>query len=160
MSNEYMLAVGKRLRKTRTDAGLSLHGVERKSAGIWKAVVVGSYERGERAITMVKLAALAEFYGVAILDLLPENPVTRYAQPELPLVLDLDRLAALPAPLAGPLARYAATITDQRGDFSRQVLSIRSADLSSLAVIYDMTPAALTHQLIHYGVLPVNTPVE
>ena len=48
----------------RNQQGLSLQGVEAKSAGRWKAVVVGSYERGDRAVTVQRLAELAEFYGV------------------------------------------------------------------------------------------------
>ena len=49
---------------------LSLHGVEEKSDNRWKAVVVGSYERGDRAVTVQKLAELADFYGVPVSELL------------------------------------------------------------------------------------------
>jgi hypothetical protein len=34
------------------------------------------------------------------------------------------------------------------------VLSIRTEDLRSLAIIYDMSPGDLTEQLIGWGVLP------
>ena len=47
MASDYARALGARLRAIRTQQGLSLHGVEEKSEGRWKAVVVGSYERGE-----------------------------------------------------------------------------------------------------------------
>ncbi|MBX6767116.1 MAG: transcriptional regulator, partial [Actinomadura rubrobrunea] len=43
MPSEYAKALGARLRAIRTQQGLSLHGVEEKSRGRWKAVVVGSY---------------------------------------------------------------------------------------------------------------------
>ena len=59
----------------------------------------------------------------------------------------------MPAEKAGPLARYAATIQGQRGDYNGKVLSIRSDDLRTLGVIYDMPPVALTEQLIAWGVL-------
>src|SRR4051794_15745996 len=52
MPSEYAKALGARLRAIRTQQGLSLHGVEEKSRGRWKAVVVGSYERGDRAVTV------------------------------------------------------------------------------------------------------------
>ncbi len=42
MATEYARALGGRLRAIRTQQGLSLHGVEEKSEGRWKAVVVGS----------------------------------------------------------------------------------------------------------------------
>ena len=64
MPSEYAKTLGARLRAIRTQQGLSLHGVEEKSRGRWKAVVVGSYERGDRSVTVQKLAELAEFYGV------------------------------------------------------------------------------------------------
>jgi hypothetical protein len=46
MSTDYSRALGARLRAIRNQQGLSLQGVEDKSHGRWKAVVVGSYERG------------------------------------------------------------------------------------------------------------------
>jgi transcriptional regulator with XRE-family HTH domain len=61
----------RKLRAIRQQQGLSLHGVEQKSGGRWKAVVVGSYERGDRAVTVQKLAELADFYGVPVAELLP-----------------------------------------------------------------------------------------
>ncbi|MGH3983070.1 MAG: transcriptional regulator, partial [Pseudonocardiaceae bacterium] len=60
----------------------------------------------------------------------------------------------LPVDKVGPLARYAATIQSQRGDYNGKVLSIRTEDLRSLAIIYDMSPGDLTEQLIGWGVLP------
>ena len=47
----------------------------------------------------------------------------------------------MPAERAGPLARYAATIQAQRGDYNGRVLSIRQDDLRTLAVIYDEPPS-------------------
>ena len=73
MTSDYARALGARLRAIRTQQGLSLHGVEKKSKGRWKAVVVGSYERGDRAVTVQKLAELADFYGVPVGELLPEG---------------------------------------------------------------------------------------
>ena len=72
VANEgYAKALGARLRAIRMQQHLSLHGVERKSGGKWKAVVVGSYERGDRAVSVQRLAELADFYGVPVSDLLP-----------------------------------------------------------------------------------------
>jgi len=67
-------AVGARLRAVRTRMGLSLHGVEERSRGRWKAVAVGAYERGDRPVTVQKLAELAEFYSVPMSELLPGEP--------------------------------------------------------------------------------------
>lgn len=153
MPSDYAKALGSRLRAIRTQQGLSLHGVEEKSQGRWKAVVVGSYERGDRAVTVQKLAELADFYGVPVAELLPGGLPSAAATPTPRLVLDLERLQQLPRDKAGPLARYAATIQSQRGDYNGKVLSIRQEDLRSLSVIYDKSPNALTEELISWGVL-------
>jgi transcriptional regulator with XRE-family HTH domain len=150
----YAKALGGRLRAIRMQQGLSLHGVEEKSQGRWKAVVVGSYERGDRAVTVQRLAELADFYGVPINELLPDgSPVAAATEAPPRLVLDLEKLSGLPADRAAPLARYTATIQSQRGDYNGRVLSIRQEDLRTLAVIYDETPSQLTEQLIQWGVL-------
>jgi transcriptional regulator with XRE-family HTH domain len=151
---DYAKALGSKLRGIRQQQGLSLHGVEQKSAGRWKAVVVGSYERGDRAVTVQKLAELADFYGVPVPELLPEGRVPSGSEPATKIVINLERLQQLPVDKVGPLARYAAAIQSQRGDYNGKVLSIRTEDLRSLAIIYDMSPGDLTEQLIGWGVLP------
>jgi transcriptional regulator with XRE-family HTH domain len=155
--SDYAKALGARLRAIRTQQGLSLHGVEEKSHGRWKAVVVGSYERGDRAVTVQRLSELADFYGVPVSELLPEGgSVAGAAEPAPRLIIDLEQLSTVPAQQSAPLARYAATIQSQRGDYNGRVLSIRQDDLRSLAVIYDESPSVLTDELISWGVLNVD----
>src|SRR5438067_107888 len=97
MSSDYAKQLGAKLRAIRTQQGLSLHGVEEKSQGRWKAVVVGSYERGDRALTVQRLAELADFYGVPINELLPDGaPTAAATEPPPRLVLDLERLGDMP----------------------------------------------------------------
>jgi transcriptional regulator with XRE-family HTH domain len=153
MPSDYAKTLGARLRAIRTQQGLSLHGVEEKSRGRWKAVVVGSYERGDRSVTVQKLAELAEFYGVPVSELLPGDVLPTLLAPSPKLVIDLERMAQLPKEKAGPLARYVATIQSQRGDYNGRVLSIRAEDVRSLAIIYDLSPGELTERLIAWGVL-------
>src|SRR3954467_14390467 len=89
----YATALGARLRAIRAQQHLSLHGVERKSGGRWKAVVVGSYERGDRAVSVQGLAELAGFYGVPVSELLPTERVTTSGSPgPNKIVLNLERL--------------------------------------------------------------------
>lgn len=153
MSTDYARALGSRLRSIRTQQGMSLQGVEQKSDGRWKAVVVGSYERGDRAVTVQRLAELADFYGVPVQALLPDAVASGSAAPPPRLVLDLEQLSQVPAERAGPLARYVATIQEQRNDYNGRVLSIRAEDMRTLAVIYDMPPTQLAEELIRWGVL-------
>ena len=126
--SDYAKALGTRLRAIRTQQGLSLHGVEERSGGRWKAVVVGSYERGDRAVSVQRLSELAEFYGVPVAELLPEGetPAAAAAPQAQRLVIDLEKLTCLPEEQSAPLNRYAATIQSQRGDYNGRVLSIRA----------------------------------
>lgn len=160
MTGSYAHALGARLRAIRVQQGLSLQAVEQKSEGRWKAVVVGSYERGDRAVTVAKLADLADFYGIPIAELLPEQSQGRRGIPSPKLVIDLQQLQQLPPEQAGPLARYAAAIQSQRGDYNGKVLTIRAEDLRSLAVIYDKSPHELAEQLVEWGVLPEGTEID
>src|SRR6266571_2682327 len=95
VASDYARALGSRLRAIRTQQGLSLHGVEEKSQGRWKAVVVGSYERGDRAVTVQRLAELADFYGVPVQELLPGGSPNAAAELPPKLMLNLEVLQNL-----------------------------------------------------------------
>jgi len=133
--------LGARLRDGRQREGLSLQRVEQRSGGRCKAVVVGSYERGDRAVTVQKLAELARFYGVPMSLLLPPEDLGSDDGVAIPIVLNLDRLDVLPRRKAGPLTRYAADIAHRRGEHGT-LLRIRSTDIDSLADLYAISPRA------------------
>jgi transcriptional regulator with XRE-family HTH domain len=150
----YPQSLGQRLRAIRVQQGMSLQGVEQKSGGRWKGVVVGSYERGSRAVTVQRLAELAEFYGVPVAELLPQGSAgSAAADPPQRLILDLERLQELPAADASLLGRYIAALQAQRGDYNGRVMSIRQDDLRALAVLYDDSPSNLAERLVSWGVL-------
>ena len=78
-----------KLRMIRKSKGWSLQDVERNSNGKWKAVVIGSYERSDRAISLKKAISLMEFYQVPISELFPQiTPEVR----ERRISLNLTRL--------------------------------------------------------------------
>ena len=114
VTDDYAKSLGARLRAIRRQQGLSLHAVEQRSEGRWKAAVVGSYERGDRAVTVQRLAELADFYQVPLTELLPDERsaagMPRSSSDSRRLVLNLERLAELPESEAEPLARFAAAI--------------------------------------------------
>jgi transcriptional regulator with XRE-family HTH domain len=158
LANEgYAKALGARLRAVRMQQHLSLHGVERKSGGKWKAVVVGSYERGDRAVSVQRLSELADFYGVPVSDLLPPEggayATGRSTPPLSRIVLNLDRVATLADPNADILRRFTASIQRQRGDVGNRTLGVRHDDLRTLALMYDSTIEALTERLVRWQVL-------
>lgn len=154
MEQSYAKVLGIRLRAIRQQQALSLQGVEEKSDGRWKAVVVGSYERGDRAITVQRLSELARFYRVPVAELLPgADDLAGGAEAPPKLVLDLERLHQLDLSDAALLERFTSSIQSMRGDYNGRVLTIRDDDLRTLGLIYNETPSQLAERLIEWGVL-------
>ena len=119
-------------------------------------MVVGSYERGDRAVSVAKLAELSEFYNVPVPELLPKEDVIGVSTSTGParVMLDLRRLSQPDLdPELLPVSRFAHTIQLQRGDFNGSVLTIRGEDLRALSVIYGTDPEELILRLEEEGVL-------
>ena len=93
--NDHQQRLGARLRSIRRQQGMTLHDVEERSGGQWKAVVVGSYERGDRAVSVAKLAELGEFYNVPVSELLPKEdlPSSATSAAASKIMLDLRKLS-------------------------------------------------------------------
>lgn len=152
---EYQHRLGGRLRAIRQQQGLTLQQVEELSSGRWKAVVVGSYERGDRAVSVAKLAELSEFYHVPVSELLPkEDGAGSASAGPTRVMLDLRRLSREDLdPTLAPVSRFAHTIQVQRGDFNGSVLTIRGEDLRALSVLYGTDPDELVIRLEDEGIL-------
>ena len=157
MAQDYSAAVGARLRVVRHRRGMTLLQVEQRSAGRFTAAVVGSYERGDRAVTVPTLAELAEFYDVPTAQLLPQHP-TAATGGDRTLRIDLHRLAALPAQHVGPLARYASAARSNDDDSADGILTLREQDLQCLSVLYALPADFLIQMMIFWGVLPADEP--
>ena len=71
------LEIGARLRKAREDKGLSLKAVEDQSGGEFPAVVLGSWERGDRKISVPRLLTLARWYELPVAAFLPSAEIER-----------------------------------------------------------------------------------
>lgn len=156
MAGDYSEEVGRRLRHIRRQRGMSLQGVQEASGGKWKAAVVGAYERGQRSVTVSKLAELGEFYGVPPSELLPSDSAAPAPPPPRErrrLTLDLGALERVPEQERSPLARFADSIQVQRGDHGGRVLTIREGDLAPLALVYRTTAEELAQRLAEWGVL-------
>lgn len=156
IASDYQQRLGGRLRAIRQQQGLTLQQVEEMSEGKWKAVVVGSYERGDRAVSVARLAELSEFYNVPVSQLLPKEELPGsdgHPADRAKVMLDLRRLARHEDPELKPLNRYAHTIQMQRGDFNGSVLTIRGEDLRALSVVYGKLPADLIDHLGDQGLL-------
>jgi transcriptional regulator with XRE-family HTH domain len=156
-TRSFQARLGERLRQVRAQHGLTLQQVEMRSKGRWKAVVISSYERGDRALSAGKLAALSEFYEVPITALLPvevgEEPVEPVGVGKR-IVLDLQVLGeAADDPVLQPVMRFARGIRERRGDRGGAVLSLRAQDVNALAAAYGLPPERLVALLGAAGAL-------
>lgn len=135
--------VSSKLRAIRTAKSLSLSDVEVLSQGALKAVVLGSYERGARTLSVKRAIAIAELYQV---------PVSQFFTDEKPIellisaktVIDLRAInkraqeSSHPANLRYQLlARVAQRIVRSRQDWNGEVLSLRQSDLETIAILLD-----------------------
>jgi transcriptional regulator with XRE-family HTH domain len=145
--------IGERLRRIRHQQRMSLADVEKRSGGEWKAVVVGAYERGDRAVTVTRLARLADFYGVPLADLLPGPPLQTAGDGPDRLVLDLTRLRTNGSPGMIAVIRFARRVQRLRGDHNGRVLSLRGSDVEALAIAVGKEPDELVELLQAHGVL-------
>lgn len=140
---DYQQRLGARLRAVRRSQGLRLQDVEQRSDGVFKAVVVGSYERGDRAIAAHKLAALADFYGIPVASLLPEEYAPDLADRAPGWRISLEVLYVTHDPELTPLKRLAQHVLEQRGEPEGTILTLRADDLQTVAVALAMRPEAL-----------------
>jgi hypothetical protein len=66
-------------------------------------------------------------------------------------------MTQLPPGSADSLVRYVTAIQRQRNDYNGRVLTLRYEDLRALMVLYEMSAADLTDELIQWGVLNPDT---
>lgn len=151
---EYAAALGDRLRNVRQQQGLSLQDVEAGSGGELKASVVGAYERGERSLSVPRLRAMAAFYNVPIVELLPRTERGGEERSSgSRMCLDLTRLERTDLPGRVTIGRYAENIQVRRGDYNGRVLTLRGDDLNALAAAMNRDPADLRNELTSHGVV-------
>ena len=136
-------SVARNLRAVRKQRGWTLQEVERRSRGRWKAVVVGSYERTDRALSIEKAIELANFYNVPFANLLgistdkERSSEIEYGVQVSHIVIDLRKISTNEN--SQVLTLFAAWITTNRQDWNGEVLSIRRSDLATLALMLNLS---------------------
>lgn len=153
-----MSEISAKLRALRRARGWSLTDVERVSRGRLKAVVLGSYERGSRSLSVKRALEIAELYEVPISQLFSDKKGT---SPEVigHKMLDLrtintraqsDNTARQRFMI---IARFTRAILESRQDWNGEVLSIRSEDCRVLALILEIPLTELLKWLAEEKVL-------
>jgi transcriptional regulator with XRE-family HTH domain len=139
-----------RLRIIRKSKGWSLQDVERHSNGKWKAVVIGSYERADRAISLKKAISLMEFYQVPVSELFPDIPPQVSTRS---IAIDLVKLSAVQSEYSSVIQRFVRGICDRRKDWNGQVLTVRVNDLQFLAMLLQQAEPELLTELENLSLL-------
>jgi transcriptional regulator with XRE-family HTH domain len=141
--------VGQRLRVIRKQKRLSLQEVEAQSVQEFKASVLGAYERGERALSVPRLARLSQFYNVPIEQMLPrevtgaeaaaiDSPINKK------LAIDVSKLVQLSGSPFEMLARQ---------DFNGRVITVRGDDTRAIAAMLDVPVDQVAERLASLDLL-------
>ena len=139
-----------RLRIIRKSKGWSLQDVERNSNGKWKAVVIGSYERSDRSISLRKAISLMEFYQVPISELFPEISPEAEARS---ISINLAKLAVDQSSNSESLRKFTKSIGDRRKDWNGKLLTIRANDLHFLTLLLGLNESATLDYLAEADLL-------
>lgn len=136
--------VAARLRTIRRSRSLSLSQVEELSSGSLKAVVLGSYERGSRNLTIKRALEIAKIYNVPITELFSakSNP----ALGQIPrLMLDIRALAresgvgsAEGQGQRRALAAMLRSICEYRQDWNGEIITLRESDLATISLLLNL----------------------
>jgi transcriptional regulator with XRE-family HTH domain len=129
--NALTSAIGASLRAARVRAGLSLHELARRSEGRYSPSSLGGYERGERAISVIRFCELARLLGI---------PADQLLGRALDLVMSDERrevmieLTDLPDSEVGrQTAAHAHRVKERRSDYLSTVVTLRTGDLQVIA---------------------------
>lgn len=148
--------IAARLRQIRRQQNLTLKQVEIKSRGQWKAVVVGSYERGSRTLSVLKAQQLCEFYGIPISQLFIETNTKNQPSPDFLWRIDLRKLRGLqsnPDRFSHQTFNFLQQIVAKRDDWNGEVLTIRRSDHEILTLITTKEISELRQALINRELL-------
>jgi transcriptional regulator with XRE-family HTH domain len=140
--------LGARLRAVRQARGLSLRAVEIASGGAIDQNMLGAYERGEHAITAVRLVRLARLYNVSLEELFAladerwGSPVEQPPKKRSPR-FDVARLGRVRRPEAKAVAHLAAAVQERRHRRVVDSIELRHDDLATVAMSFGLDVRSL-----------------
>jgi transcriptional regulator with XRE-family HTH domain len=136
--NIEMEEIAARLRSIRLSRNLTLADVESKSHKKLRAVALGSYERGDRTLSVKKASELSNFYEVPLSYLLtghsPTQGLTHKIVMDLRRVRELSVISTTQSLTQKILFSFLFGIIKERQDFNGEVLSLRTSDIEYLTI--------------------------
>ena len=149
--------VGSRLRSIRRSRSLSLNEVESLSHGSLKAVVLGSYERGSRNLTIKRAIEIAKIYNIPVAEILSEKaPSVTTSVPRL--MLDIRALQRIGHAESERERRFLLSqllrrILEDRQDWNGEIITLRESDLGIISLLLTMEKAEILEWLATSGIL-------
>jgi transcriptional regulator with XRE-family HTH domain len=125
-----------RMRLIRESRHLTLVQAAKLSKGQISAIALGSYERGDRAVSARKLITIANLYEVPISELF-EAP--RNFMPEERISIDIRKILSTSNPAAQKFTEVLRNIARMRGDWNGEVISLRGQDVNNFQVFTGLT---------------------
>ena len=124
-----------RLRELRRGRGLTLDQCEAMSGGAIKAVVLGSYERGNRAISLARLVQLGDFFDVPLEYFL--TPISKARERQSRWSFDLRALRNSQSQLKemSAVKRFLNEIAARRQDWAGEFLTVRESDGDAMELL-------------------------
>jgi transcriptional regulator with XRE-family HTH domain len=152
-------SISARIRAHRKARSLTLNDIERLSNGSIKAVVMGSYERGSRAISLARTIEIATLFAIPLSDLIEERviPFSNFSDP---MFFDLRKLKELSTKAEQRIYPQICKINDlltaicaRRRDWNGEVLTLRSSDFDTLTLILAMPSSTVKAFVSEEGLL-------
>ena len=149
--------VGARLRSIRRSRSLSLKEVEDLSQGELRAVVLGSYERGSRNLTIKRAIEIAKIYNIPVAEILSEKSASlTTARPRLMLdIRVLQRVIVRDSEISAEtlLSQFLRKIVEDRQDWNGEIITLRESDLGNISLLVQMEKAEVIQWLATSGIL-------
>lgn len=140
MTGQSPSTVGSRIRAIRREKGWSLKEFEQRSRGQIKAITLGSYERGDRSLSVETMSLIAEVLSIHPAELLRSEcqPITTDTPRH---IYDLHKLRSLEGtPERDLLISFLREVASHRGDWRGAVISIRVSDVLNLGFLFALLP--------------------
>ena len=152
--------ISARIRAQRKARSLTLQDIERLSNGRIKAVVMGSYERGSRAISLARTIEIANLFTIPLSELIEESKNPERGSDDQ-LIFDLRKLREISLAVTGSeiskINAFLSAICARRRDWNGEILTLRSADLDTLTLVLS-APREKVQELLDRFQLVIKAP--
>ena len=122
--------------------------------------MMGSYERGSRAISLARTIEIANLFAIPLTELI-EEPRKIESESDGLLIFDLRKMREISVTVTGneitKINAFVTAICARRRDWNGEILTLRSGDLDTLTLVLS-TPRAAVQELLERFQLIIKAP--